>query len=183
MITMNDTKLDSPEAIKAFLGGTDNLDFQVSKATRYSFLAGTLKRTNYFNLSKKDKGPVREYMERLSGYSWSQLKRLIAQYRDKRWIGRSASNRHTFTKRYTNNDVLLLAQTDEAQQALSGPTTKKLLERAFQIYGDPAYERLAAISVSHLYNLRKGDFYQRQRRHFTKTQKSAVQIAGLWPFL
>ena len=44
---MNDTKLDSPEAIKAFLGGTDKLDFQVSKATRYSFLAGTLKGNFY----------------------------------------------------------------------------------------------------------------------------------------
>jgi len=173
---MNDTKLDSPEAIKAFLGGTDNLDFQVSKSTRYEWLAGTLKRTNYFKLSKKDKGPVREYMERMSGYSWSQLKRLIAQYREKRWIGRSASNRHTFTKHYTSNDILLLAQTDEAHQTLSGPATKKLFERAYQIYGDAAYERLAVISVSHLYNLRKGDFYQRQRRHFTKTQKSAVQI-------
>ena len=69
---MNDTKLDSPEAIKAFLGGTNKLEFQVLKATRYSFLAGTLKRTNYFKLSKKDKGPVREYMERMTGYSWSQ---------------------------------------------------------------------------------------------------------------
>ena len=43
---MNDTKLDSPEAIKAFLSGTNELEFQVSKATRYSFLASTLKRTN-----------------------------------------------------------------------------------------------------------------------------------------
>jgi len=66
---MNDTKPDSPEAIKEFLGGTDKLDFQVSKATRYEWLAGTLKRTNYFKLSKKCKGLVREYMERLSGYS------------------------------------------------------------------------------------------------------------------
>jgi transposase InsO family protein len=69
-----------------------------------------------------------------------------------------------------------LAQTDEAHQTLSGPATKKLFERAYQIYGDSAYERLAFISVSHLYNLRKSDFYQRQRHHFTKTQKSPVQI-------
>lgn len=173
---MNDTKLDSPEAIKAFLGGTDKLDFQVSKSMRYEWIAGTLKRTNYFKLNKKDKGPVREYMERLSGYSWSQLKRLMAQYREKQWIGRVASNRYTFAKCYMQNDILLLAQTDEAHQTLSGPATKKLFERAYQIYGDPAYVRLAVISVSHLYNLRKGDFYQRQRRHFTKTQRSSVQI-------
>jgi len=173
---MNDAKLDSPEAIKAFLDGTDKLEFQVSKATRYSFLASTLKRTNYFKLSKKDKGPIREYMERMTSYSWSQLKRLIAQYREKHWIGRTASSRHTFAKQYTHSDHLLLAQTDEAHQTLSGPATKKLFERAYRVYGEQAYERLASISVSHLYNLRKGDFYQRQRRHFTKTQKSNVQI-------
>ena len=173
---MNDTKLDSAEAIKAFLGSADKLEFQVTKEKRYEWIAGTLKRTNYFKLSKKDKGPVREYMERMTRYSWSQLKRLIVQYREKRWIGRTASNRHTFAMHYTHSDVLLLAKTDEAHQTLSGPATKKLFERAYQVYGDPAYERLAYISVSHLYNLRKGTFYQRQRRHFTKTQKSAVQI-------
>lgn len=176
MITMNDNKLDSPDAIKSFLDGTSKLDFQVSKASRYELIAGTLKRTNYFKLRKKDKGPVCQYMERLTGYSWSQLKRLIAQYRQKRWIGKTASNRHTFAKQYTQSDILLMAQTDEAHQTLSGPATKKLFERAYQVYGDPAYERLASISVSHLYNLRKGDFYQRQRRHFTKTQRTAVSI-------
>jgi transposase InsO family protein len=176
MITMNDTKLDSPESIKSFLEGTDKIEFQVSKTSRYEWIARTLKRTNYFHLRKKDKAPVREYMERMTGYSWSQLKRLIAQYREKRWIGRTASNRHTFAKNYTHSDILLLAQTDEAHQTLSGPATKKLFERAYQVYGDSSYERLAYISVSHLYNLRKGDFYQRQRRHFTATQRSPVQI-------
>lgn len=176
MITMNDTKLDSPESIEAFLEGTDKLDFSVPKENLYEWIAGTLKRTNYFNLRKKDKRPVIEYMERLTGYSWSQLKRLIAQYRDKKWIGRRASTRHKFAKNYTQQDILLLVQTDEAHQTLSGPATKKLFERAYIIYKDSNYERLASISVSHPYNLRKGDFYQRQRRYYTKTQKSAVQI-------
>ena len=176
MITMNDNKLNSPEAIKAFLGGTDKLEFKVSKAARYEWIAGTLKRTNYFKLRKKDKGPVREYIERMTSYSWSQLERLIAQYREKQWIGRAASNRHTFAKKYTQSDILLLAQTDEAHQTLSGPTTKKLFERAYKVYGEQAYKQLALISVSHLYNLRKGNFYQRQRRHFTKTQRTSVSI-------
>jgi transposase InsO family protein len=175
-ITMNDDKLDSPAAIKAFLGGTYKLEFKVSKAERYEWIAGTLKRTNYFKLRKKDKGPVRDYMERMTGYSWSQLERLIAQYREKRWIGKAASNRHKFAKKYTQSDILLLAQTDEAHQTLSGPSTKKLFERAYKVYGDKAYEQLALISVSHLYNLRKGNFYQRQRRHFSKTQRTSVSI-------
>ena len=84
MITMNDDKLDSPKAIKAFLSGTNKLKFSVPKSNRYEWIAGTLKRTNYFKLTKKDKGPIREYMELMTGYSWSQLKRLIAQYREKK---------------------------------------------------------------------------------------------------
>ena len=176
MITMNDSKLDSPAAIKAFLGGTDKLEFQVAKASRYEWIAAALKRTNYFKLSKKDKGYVREYMELMTGYSWSQLKRLIAQYREKKWIGRVRSPRNTFTKRYTHIDVCLLAKTDEAHQTLSGPATKKLFERAYQVYGDKSYERLASISISHLYNLRKSTGYIRQRRYFTKTRRSAVPI-------
>jgi transposase InsO family protein len=175
-ITMNDDKLDSPTTIKAFLRGTDKLEFQVLKEERYAWIAGTLKRTNYFNLRKKDKGPVCEYMKRMTGYSWSQLKRLMSQYKERRWIGKATSNRHTFKKKYTQSDILQLAQTDEAHQTLSGPATKKLFERACHVYGDQTYERLALISVSHLYNLRKGDFYQRQRRHFTKTQKSRISI-------
>lgn len=173
---MNDDKLDSPKAIKAFLGGTDKLQFSVPKSNRYEWIAGTLKRTNYFKLTKKDKGPVREYMELMTGYSWSQLKRLIAQYRETKWIGQSRSPRNTFTKRYTHIDICLLAQTDEAHLTLSGPATKKLFERAYHMYGEQAYERLASISVSHLYNLRKSNGYIRQRRHFTKTQRTAVKI-------
>lgn len=173
---MNDSELDSPKAIKTFLGGTDKLRFSVPKSNRYEWIANTLKRTNYFKLTKKDKGPVREYMELMTGYSWSQLKRLIAQYRERKWIGQCRSPRNTFTRRYTHIDVCLLAKTDEAHQTLSGPATKKLFERAHLVYGEESYERLANISVSHLYNLRKSTGYIRQRRHFTKTQRTAVKI-------
>ena len=115
-------------------------------------------------------------MERMTGYSWSQLKRLVAQYRDNHWIGRRVSSRNTFARRFTQSDILLLVNTDEAHQTLSGYATKKLFERAYLVYDEASYERLATISVSHLYNLRKGDFYIRQRRFFSKTQKTTVPI-------
>ena len=38
------------------------------------------------------------------------------------------------------------------------------------------YQRLASISVSHLYNLRRSNTYQRARRQFDKTQPSASAI-------
>ena len=38
---------------------------------------------------------------------------------------------------------------------------KKLCERAYQLFGQEKYQRLARISVSHLYNLRASTTYQR----------------------
>ena len=45
-----------------------------------------------------------------------------------------------------------------------------------RVYGDRRYERLAGISVSHLYNLRHSNGYQRQRRHFDKTRPKRIPI-------
>ena len=47
-------------------------------------------------------------------------------------------------------DVALLAEMDVLHSTLSGPATKKLMERAYQMFGDARFERLAGISVSHL---------------------------------
>ena len=45
--------------------------------------------------------------------------------------------------RYTLADVLLLAHTDALHGTLSGHATKKLMERAWSLYGDGRYKRLA----------------------------------------
>ena len=49
-------------------------------------------------------------------------------------------------------------------------TLKKLCERAYAVFGQAEYERLAGISVSHLYNLRQSQTYQRQRHTIEKTR-------------
>ena len=45
------------------------------------------------------------------------------------------------------------------------------------MFGDRAYERLATISVAHLYNLRASAGYQRQRGHLEPTRSRSVAIA------
>ena len=42
-----------------------------------------------------------------------------------------------------------------AHETLSGPATRRILQREFQEYGKAEFERLAAISNGHLYNLRR----------------------------
>src|SRR3989338_1975019 len=95
-IPMNDTALNSPEAIKRLLEGIGNVELQIAKSDRYDWVARTLKRTGYLRLRKRDK----------------------------------------------SND----------------------------------YIRLANISISHLYNLRESKTYQLQRHHYTKTQRSPVNL-------
>jgi transposase InsO family protein len=176
MLKMNDSSLDSPGVIKTFLGGADKVKLSVSKDKRYEWVAGTLKRTGYYSLKKSEKGIIREYLLKGSGYSRAQLTRLISQYQKQHWIGKKICNRVCFPKRYTQADILMLVKTDEVHQQLSGSATKKLFERAYTVFDDEHYQRLSQISVSHIYNLRKGDFYQRQRRHFSKTHYTAVDI-------
>jgi transposase InsO family protein len=72
--------------------------------------------------------------------------------------------------------VLLLAHTDTLHGTLSGLATKKLMERAYGIFGDARYQRLATISVAHLYNLRQRPSYQHQRQVWTKTRPATVPI-------
>jgi len=176
MLTMNDTNLDSPNAIKTFLAATDNIELSIAKEKRYAWIAKTLKNTHYGALRKKEKSIIREYLMRGTGLSRAQLTRLISQYKTAHWIGKRTAVRNSFPTRYSNEDILLLVKTDEAHQQLSGSATKKIFHRAYDVYGDNRYERLSGISIAHLYNLRKGSFYQRQRRHFTKTQYTAVNI-------
>lgn len=173
---MNDSTLTSPKHIRAFLNGLENTNISVEKTACYDFIARTLKQTKYFKLRKKEKSSVREYMLNLTGYSRAQLNRLIKQYCEDAWIGKRYTPHHGFIRRYTREDILLLAKTDEYHQTLSGATTKKLFERGYLVFKDIAYERLANISVSHIYNLRKSICYQQRRVHFTKTKPTSVKI-------
>ena len=50
------------------------------------------------------------------------------------------------------------------------------MERAFVVFVDARYQRLATIPVGHLYNLRHSTGYQRQRQAWTKTRPVTVPI-------
>jgi len=50
------------------------------------------------------------------------------------------------------------------------------MERAFLIFGETLYERLATISVAHLYNLRRRAGYLRRRRVWTRTRPVNLSI-------
>jgi len=176
IVKMSDEGIKSPDQIKAFLAGLEKVSLEISKSDRNTWIVQTLKRTGYVLLSKKDKGGVFEYVLTMTNLSRQQLSRLIGSFRKHKHLNKKNYQRHKFTKHYTREDVLLLAQTDEYHQTLSGPTTKKLLERGYFVYRDEMYKRLSSISISHIYNLRSSKTYLLKRQHFEKTKRKVVAI-------
>jgi hypothetical protein len=131
----------------------------------------------YGRLKRVEKAVVLRFLERVSGYSRQQLTRLVKRGAQRApLLKRYRGSRTSFASFYTVADVLLLAHTDSLHGTLSGPATKKLMERAWRLFGDPRYERLAAISVAHLYNLRQRKGYQRHRQLWTKTRPVTIPI-------
>src|SRR5664280_3405747 len=59
----------------------------------------------------------------------AQVTRLIARYRANGEVQPVPYRRYRFPQRYTRADVELLATVDEAHESLSGPATRRILER------------------------------------------------------
>src|ERR1019366_4262585 len=163
VINMNDEQLHTLADLQAFLTGTVTMDFTVTTDQRYEFIARTVRRFGYARLKRADKAVVLRFLERVSGYSRQQLTRLVKRGCERRQlVKRYQGSRTSFARIYTGADILLLAHTDTLHGTLSGLATKKLMERAYGIFGDARYQRLATISVAHLYNLRQRPGYQHQ---------------------
>jgi len=177
VIDMNDKQLATLAQLRAFLDGTVAVDFAVATSERYGFIARTLRRFGYRLLSRTGKGLVLRFLERVSGYSRQQLTRLVKRGAERRPLTkRYCASRTSFARTYTGADVALLADTDALHGTLSGLATKKLMERAYRIFSDARYERLAVISVAHLYNLRQRPAYRRLRHVWSKTRPVTVAI-------
>jgi transposase InsO family protein len=119
---------------------------------------------------------LRRYLTKMTGLSRAQVTRLIARYLARGTVQATPYRRHRFAPRYTAADIELLAAVDEAHETLSGPATRRILEREYRQYGKPEYARLATISVAHLYNLRQRPRYRQRRLSYTKTRPTAVAI-------
>ena len=161
-----------------FLAGTQPVTFSVlsTKEESYQWIQGNLLRFEYLTLSKPDKGLVCRYLEKVSGYSRQHLTRLIHVYRQSGCVTRRQRSVQGFARRYTVEDIRLLAAMDARHDTPCGPAVKKLCERAWQLFGEVKYKRLAGISISHLYNLRQSMGYLKHRRHVEKTRPTPSNI-------
>lgn len=174
---MTDGQRLSAEQIRAFLEGSQEFEFEGrDRKEVYAWIERTLRVQEYRKQGKKMRGLLRRYVEKRTGRSRTQVTRLIGKYLEHSAVKEAAYRRHRFASRFTRADVELLAQVDEAHETLSGPATKKILEREFQHYQKAGYERLASVSVAHIYNLRKRRHYRKCSMSYTKTRPVQVAI-------
>jgi len=170
-ITMTDSRLSNFNQLKTFLTGSKEISFASlnSKREKYNWIKKILVRFDFRNLAKKERGVVGKYVKKISGYSDSQMTRLIKRYFKGKLIWRTY-NRNIFPTKYTPHDIALLNLTDNAHSCLNGWSTKKILVREFKEFKKQDYENIKDISVAHIYNLRSTRQYKSHALTFTKTQ-------------
>lgn len=126
-IIMNDSHVVSIAQIREFLQASQIIKFEsVSKKEKYVWVENTLNRFGYFKLRKKDKGIVKKYIMRMTGFSDAQLGRLIKKKKEISKVFLSSSRRYTFTTIYDTSDIIRLVETNNNHGRLSGPTTKRI---------------------------------------------------------
>jgi len=112
----------------------------------------------------------------MTGLSDDWLTKLISRKKKfgRLWLG--FTRRHRFPKKYTPEDVARLIETDNLYLRLSGPATKKILEREYKTYGKEEYQNISKISSAHIYNLRGTRQYQSHFLTIKKTQSRKIPI-------
>ena len=174
---MDDSGKMSLEGIRAFLAAAEPVQFAGEKREEiYRWVDRTLREQDYVQLGRADKGLVRQYVGKMRGLSRAQVARLIQSYCQKGAVKAPAYQRHRFASRYTGADIELLAYVDRMHSALSGPATKRILERECTEYGQAVFQRLAGISVAQIYRFRKTAAYRKRNSSYQPTRPTPVSI-------
>jgi transposase InsO family protein len=176
-ISVHEAEKLSLEAMCRFVEASEEIRFESkSRQQVYGWVERVLIQQEYAQRGKAVRGQVRRYIEKMTGMSRAQATRLIGRYTASGQVRPTVYRRRCFPQRYTRADIELLASVDEAHETLSGPATRRILEREHQLYGKQEYARLAAISVAHLYNLRRSQRYRERRLNYVKTRPTTVSI-------
>lgn len=174
---MHEAEKLSLEAICRFVEASEEIRFESADRSQvYGWIERLLVGQEYVAQGKAARGLVRRYIEKMTGLSRAQVTRLISRYTAQGRVQPTIYRRSCFPQRYTRVDIELLASVDEAHETLSGPATRRILEREVQLYGKQEYARLAGISVAHLYNLRKSQRYRERRLNYVTTRPTTVSI-------
>jgi hypothetical protein len=176
-ITMNDENIVSITQLKSFLKEVAVINFSINnignknKQEMYDWVGTVVQKFRYFSLKKKERGIVLNYIEKITKRSRCQIKRLIKKKKKFGKIRLSSLEKNIFPVFYRSSDIARLIETDNVHGRLSGPATKRILEREYMIHGKIEYEIISRISIAHIYNLRKNSLqYKSNILFISKTQ-------------
>jgi len=172
---MNDEQLETLEQVKQFVEGSQAIKFKgIICKEKYIWIEEVLRKFKYQRLKRSGKGLLKRYVLKVTGYSRAQVTRLVGMYQRYGRIKVVDYRRHRFPRKYNATEVGLLSLTDELHGWLSGPATKKILEREHKVYGNIEFGNLCSISVSQIYNLRRSKRYGGRRFIPTKPVVSRI---------
>jgi hypothetical protein len=167
----------SLEQIRAFLQASDEVAFEGrNREEVYGWVDQTLREQGYEKLDRAGRGLIRRYVGKMTGLSRAQTARLIGIYLRGEAVKPTPYRRHRFARRYERKDIALLAAVDDAHGTLSGPATRRLLQRAYKDFADDRYERLAQLSVAQLYRFRQSREYRKRRMEYQPTRPTPTAI-------
>ena len=155
-IIMRNIYFESITEVEEFLQGNKEVDIIINnREEKYDVIRNILVTLRYTTLRKKDKGLVKKCLEKVTGYSEQQTKRLIKTWKKNglKYIQRSRGN--SFNKKYNPKDIALLIKTDIAHNILNGNAVREILKREYSVFGNEEYSTISNISTSHIYYLRK----------------------------
>lgn len=167
MIVPNLSKISDLEKFVA--GIPENTFSSANKKETYEWVKSILNTFSFRDCKRKDRGKIRKYVQTVTGYSVSQITRLVEKY----LLGElviTPYKRNSFTPKYSPSDITLLCTTDNAHSRLNGNATKKILEREYTQFGHLEYANISKISVPHLYRLRGTRIYQSKSLTYSHTQ-------------
>ena len=147
---MTNTQNLTLEQIPALLAANREVGFGGQNRDEvYEWMRMVLVERQYFSLRKAEGGVVRELLRKVGGISLPQVTRLVRRYREEGATQARRGVRQCCATQYSVADLELLVEVDRAHGRLSRAATRRILERERQVFGQPAYARLAEISVGH----------------------------------
>jgi len=174
-LNMDDKQIQTLEQVQQFVASSQTIEFKgTDTKEKYQWIEEVLKKFKYQWLKRHGKGILRRYIEKVTGYSRAQVARLVSSYRESGKLRVTEYHRYRFPEKYTMAEVALLAKTDELHGWLSGPATKRILEREYEVYGHRQFEKIRGISVAQIYNLRHSKRYRVKRYIHTKPVISRI---------
>src|SRR5215467_14571032 len=142
-ITMQNVERLTLDQMQDFLRGSRRIGFTTPKReVIYEFIERVLKSQQYRRLSRGQRGIVRCFLVKMTGLSRAQLTRWIGRWKESRRVQRKPACRPSFPRRYTADDIALLAGVDAAHEDLSGAAVRRVLQREHAVFGHREYARL-----------------------------------------